>query len=132
MDRPTKIIIEVVNKDDYEITCIDEMTGSGSGMQIPKNGYEALREHFKTGVMEISSDDIGNCNIPHANNWVSVTERMPPRPDEDYLVVMRNKNKEGGIALQDIKNFTGDGTWVGGNNWENVVAWAELPEPPCL
>ena len=75
---------------------------------------------------------VKNCTIPRVINWVAVTERMPPRPDEDYLVVMRNKNKEGGIALQDIKNFTSDGTWVGGNNWENVVAWAELPEPPCL
>jgi hypothetical protein len=65
-------------------------------------------------------------------NWVAVKDKLPLRPDEDYLVVMRNKNKEGGIALQDIKNFTSDGTWVGGNNWEDVVAWAELPKPPCL
>lgn len=76
--------------------------------------------------------EVKNLDIPRVINWVAVTERMPPRPDEDYLVVMRNKNKEGGIALQDIKNYTSDGTWVGGNNWENVVAWAELPEPPCL
>jgi len=60
MNRPTKIIIEVVNKDDYKIICMDEMSGSATGMQIPKNGYEALREHFKTGVMEISSDELGN------------------------------------------------------------------------
>lgn len=65
-------------------------------------------------------------------SWVAVTKKLPPRPDEDYLVVMRNKNKEGGIALMDIKNFTSDGIFVGGNNWENVVFWAELPEPPFL
>jgi hypothetical protein len=64
--------------------------------------------------------------------WVAVTKKLPPRPDEDYLVVMRNKNKEGGIPLIDVKNFTSDGVFVGGNHWENVVFWAELPEPPCL
>jgi hypothetical protein len=65
--------------------------------------------------------EVKNLDIPRVINWVAITDRMPPRPDEDYLVVMRNKNKEGGIALQDIKNYTSDGTWVGGNNWEDVV-----------
>jgi hypothetical protein len=83
-------------------------------------------------INKLRNGSKNNCDLPVVINWVAVTERMPPRPDEDYLVVMRNKNKEGGIALQDVKNYTSDGTWVGGNNWEDVVAWAELPKPHCL
>ena len=57
MARPTKI--QVVKKQDgYEITCVDEMTGSATGMDIPIEGYEALKHHFKTGVMEVSSDEL--------------------------------------------------------------------------
>jgi len=65
-------------------------------------------------------------------NWVAVSEKLPSRPDEDYLVVVRNKNKEGGIPLIDIGNFSSDGIWIKANTWEDVVYWAELPEPPCL
>lgn len=65
-------------------------------------------------------------------NWVAVSEKLPPRPDEDYLVCVRNKNKEGGIPIQDIGNFSSDGVWVKQNTFEDVVFWAELPKPPCL
>lgn len=67
-------------------------------------------------------------------NWVAVTMNMPPRFDEDYMVCVRNKNKEGGIPIQDIKQYSSDGLFVGGNVdvWERVVYWAELPDPPCL
>ena len=57
MARPIKI--QVVKKQDgYEITCVDEMTGSAIGMNIPIEGYEALKQHFKTGAMEVSSDEL--------------------------------------------------------------------------
>lgn len=65
-------------------------------------------------------------------NWVAVSEKLPPRADEDYLVCVRNKNKEGGIPIQDIGNFSSDGIWIKQNTWEDVVFWAELPKPPCL
>jgi len=65
-------------------------------------------------------------------NWVAVSLKLPTRMDEDYLVVVKNKNKEGGIPIQDIGNFTSDGVWVKANTWEEVLYWAELPEPPCL
>ena len=65
-------------------------------------------------------------------NWVAVSEKLPSRPDEDYLVVVRNKNKVGGIPLIDIGNFSSDGIWIKANTWEDVVYWAELSEPPCL
>ena len=63
-----------------------------------------------------------------------MAKKLPPRPDEDYLIVVRNKNKEGGIAIMDIKQFTSDGIFVGGSPdvWERVVRWAELPHEPCL
>lgn len=63
-------------------------------------------------------------------SWISVKEMNPPRLDEDYLVVVRNKNKEGGIPIQDVKNYTSDGVFVGGNTWEDVVYWSELPKSP--
>ena len=67
------------------------------------------------------------------SNWVAVTDRLPPRPDDEYLVCVKNKNKEQGIPIQDIKQFTSDGIFVGGSPdvWERVVFWKELPEPPC-
>lgn len=65
-------------------------------------------------------------------NWVAVSEKLPPRPDEYYLVVVRNKNKDGGIPLVDLGNFTSDGVWIKHYTWEDVVYWAEVPEPPCL
>lgn len=65
-------------------------------------------------------------------NWISVNDKLPNRPDEDYLVVVRNKNKECGIPLMDIQNFTSDGVFVGGDPdvWEKVVYWSELPKAP--
>lgn len=63
-------------------------------------------------------------------DWIDVRDRLPTEEDEDYLVVVRNKNKEGGIPIQDIANFTGDGKWVKNNTWEDVVYWSELPKSP--
>lgn len=70
-------------------------------------------------------------NLHSVINWVSVSEKLPPRLDEDYLVCVRNKNKEGGIFIQDVGNFSSDGVWIKYNTWEDVVYWAELPKPPC-
>ena len=65
-------------------------------------------------------------------DWVATSDKLPTRMDEDYLVCVRNKNKEGGIPIQDIGNFSSDGVWIKQNTWEDVVFWAELPKPPCL
>jgi hypothetical protein len=62
--------------------------------------------------------------------WISVKDRLPQQMDEDYLVVVKNKNKEGGIYLFDMANFTSDGIWVKSNTWEDVTHWKPLPEPP--
>lgn len=66
MDRPTKITV-IKKNDGYEIICIDEMSGSSIGIDLPINGYKALAKHFRTGVMEISSDELRNCNKPHVS-----------------------------------------------------------------
>ncbi len=71
-------------------------------------------------------------DLSNVINWVAVSEKLPTRMDEDYLVCVRNKNKEGGIPIQDIGNFSSDGVWIKQNTWEDVVYWAELPKPPCL
>jgi len=71
-------------------------------------------------------------NLYNVINWVVVSEKLPPRMDEDYLVCIKNKNKEDGILIQDIGNFSSDGVWIKQNTWEDVVYWAELPKSPCL
>ena len=68
-------------------------------------------------------------NLLTGVKWVHVSDKLPPIEDKDYLVVVRNKNKEDGIPIQDIANFTG-GTWIKNNTWEDVVYWTELPVPP--
>ena len=62
--------------------------------------------------------------------WISVDDRLPESLDEDYLVAVKNKNKEGGIFLIDIGNFTSDKVWVKSNTWEKVTHWQPLPDPP--
>lgn len=62
--------------------------------------------------------------------WVSVSESLPSKYDVEYLVCVKNKNKESGIPLQDIAVFTSDRKWVKGNTWEDVLYWSELPKSP--
>jgi len=92
MDRPTKITVTKINADNYEIVCIDEMTGSATGMNIPLNGYKALAEHFRTGVMEISSDELSNCNKPHVNGCALVNEVRKYRKEQAELFEWTKKN----------------------------------------
>ena len=63
--------------------------------------------------------------------WISVEDRLPKTPDEDWLVVVRNKNKEDWwIFLFDVWNFTSDWVWAKWNTWERVTHWMPLPLPP--
>lgn len=79
MERPTKIVV-IKNENNYEIICIDEMTGSTNSMNIPLNAYNVLKSHFETGVAEISSDemkeyictDCGHVNIKRNNLQITV------------------------------------------------------------
>lgn len=47
---------------------MDEMTGSATGMDIPINGYKALAEHFRSGAMEVSSDEIATLHKQNVTN----------------------------------------------------------------
>lgn len=43
--------------------------------------------------------------------------------DEEVLVFVKNKNKEGGILLWDLSSFDGE-TWSKRDNtWENIIGW---------
>ena len=75
-----------------------------------------------------AEDDISK--ILPGIKWINVSDRLPTEIDEDYLIVVRNKNKERGIAICDIANFNGDGKWIKSNVWEDVVYWAKLPNLP--
>lgn len=61
--------------------------------------------------------------------WISVAKELPTVQDENYLVMVRNKNKEGGIPIIDMATWTEDG-WNQWNTWETVQYWMPLPEPP--
>lgn len=63
MGRPEKIIIEKRPDNNYRIICVDEMTNMCNALDIGENAYKALKHHFKTGAMEISSDEVSNCTI---------------------------------------------------------------------
>ncbi|MDA3853214.1 MAG: hypothetical protein PF444_03100 [Bacteroidales bacterium] len=52
--RPTSIMVDK-NKKGVEITCMDDLSGSAIGINLPLAGYEALAEHFRTGAMETNS-----------------------------------------------------------------------------
>lgn len=57
MERPVKVQVEKVG-DSYNLSFVDELSGSATGVTIPENGYKALAEHFRSGEMEVSSDSI--------------------------------------------------------------------------
>ena len=67
MERLTKIRV-IKLQDGYDLIFTDEMSGSSTGVTIPINGYKALAEHFKSGVMEISSDDIATLHKQSISN----------------------------------------------------------------
>lgn len=61
--------------------------------------------------------------------WIPVSERLPKKEGVNYLVIVKNKNKEGGIFLFDVGYFE-EGIFYKNNTWENVTHWMPLPEPP--
>lgn len=62
-------------------------------------------------------------------NWISVKDRLPESEGEDWLVVVKNKNKEGGIFLCDVAHYE-NGKWYKSNTWEDVTHWMPLPPKP--
>ena len=43
---PTRTEVTKMPNDDYRISCIDELSGSASAIQIPPSAYEQLRYYF--------------------------------------------------------------------------------------
>jgi GTP-dependent phosphoenolpyruvate carboxykinase len=93
MERPTRIHIEKL-ENKYSITCVDELTGSGNGIDLPINGYLALKEHFKTGAMDISSDEVNEAlNLASVvqqrellTAFMEYLEIIPEFPENDVLI----------------------------------------------
>ena len=60
-------------------------------------------------------------------NWISFKKEVPPRQDE-YLVAVRNKNKEDGIWLYEVLYW--NGRWFERNeNWEDILYWCKVNGP---
>ena len=64
MERPTKIEVNRINKDNYEIVCVDELTGSECSINMPKNGYDALAAFFGKEAMEKITYESSGLNKP--------------------------------------------------------------------
>jgi len=63
------------------------------------------------------------------NEWISVKDKNPPDNGEDWLVLVKNKNKPDGIFLYDVAQYE-CGEWNKSNTWEDVTHWMPLPAPP--
>ena len=61
--------------------------------------------------------------------WNKIEDKLPKTQGEDYLVVVKNKNKEGGIYIYDVAMYE-DGLWYKSNTWEKVTHWQPLPKEP--
>lgn len=71
------------------------------------------------------SDELSNCNIHSAINWVAITEKLPIVGE--WVLCGHNKDKWVDRGAMDAKgNFSNDECGI------YPTHWAELPEPPCL
>ncbi len=95
-----------------------------------KNVRQVLAAYRQNESLTVDQAEAQLSKLYNAVKWMSVDEGLPTRMDVDYLVCVKNKNKEHGIFIQDIANYSADGVWVKQNNWEDVLYWAELPNPP--
>lgn len=59
---------------------------------------------------------------------ISVKDRLPELKDKNYLVTVKNKNKEHGIYMYDIALFDIHRTWITEIVWEDVTHWMPLPK----
>ena len=92
------------------------------------NSIPDMEDGFEVPIIRFS-DIMGDFHESQSQ-WISVAERLPEEKGEDYLVAVRNKNKDSGIWLYDVAQFTDEGTWGKQNTWERVVFWKPKPLPP--
>ena len=69
---------------------------------------------YAVGKLPSAYDNI--CEMPSAQQWVPCKERLPEK-DGEYLTTTED-------GLCDVESY-GDGEWF----YDDVVAWAPLPEP---
>ena len=102
--------------------------GTGDKLEFRSSIVYNLKFKAEERIKELEEDIKALQHVQ--SDWISVEDRLPKQYDEDYLVCVKNKNKEGGIFIVDCKNFNSDSVWVGGNTYEIVTHWQPLPQPP--
>lgn len=90
-----------------------------------KNTLEQLKR-----VLEIISHESSGLNIADVINWVAASEKSPDY-DGDYLCFMHQVRECGAIWKLQLVVTNQFNNWLIEQN-ETVIAWASLPQPPCL
>jgi hypothetical protein len=111
--------IELKNEDRGAIKLIvvdAVIKGYEDGMAACADEIQALQDRVKE--LEVK------------RQWISVKDSLPEPNDEYYQVAVKNKNKDNGIFLYDIAQFSSDGIWCKSNTWEDVTHWAEINKIP--
>lgn len=60
--------------------------------------------------------------------WHKISDGGFPKTTGDYLTVCKNKNKEDGIYIYEVVYYTGDGWDDDRTNYEDIIAWREIPK----
>lgn len=60
-------------------------------------------------------------------NWIDFKKQVPTKQDE-YLIAVRNKNKEDGIWLYEVA-FWNSESFERSSIWEDILYWCEIVEP---
>lgn len=59
--------------------------------------------------------------------WIDIREQVPKTQDE-YLIAVKNKNKEDGIWLFEVA-FWNSERFERNSTWEDILYWAKIKEP---
>ena len=59
--------------------------------------------------------------------WVEFKKSVPQKQD-DYLIAVRNKNKEDGIWLYEVA-FWNSESFERSGTWEDILYWCEISDP---
>lgn len=64
--------------------------------------------------------------LPSAQQWIPVTERLP-KEDDEYLITL--KDRHGDTFVKKTMYFSDDDLWWDISPFETVTAWMPLPKP---
>lgn len=81
------------NSDNVTISCTDDMTGSCNAINLSHMAYNALERHFKTGAVEICTDEIKASHIQ--NVGISVCPVCGHEYTDTHDIYWHNKNIHG-------------------------------------